>query len=187
MGELQKNGYNGSRGCKRVKMRRLSDMKTLIKYLLKEDTVIFFDVDGVLAPYEFGENRHCIDDAEWDRKMENGEDMYSTVAPVKLFQQFISQKGIDNVYVCSKANPEEYESKMKFCHDGYGIPMDHIIMVSSKNDKLAILKAFAEANSIPENKIAMVEDTTKTLDMIAKGSKCSTIHVSSFLDYSQEE
>lgn len=33
-------------------------MKTLIKYLLKEDTVIFFDVDGVLAPYEFGENRH---------------------------------------------------------------------------------------------------------------------------------
>ena len=24
-------------------------MKTLIKYLLKEDTVIFFDVDGVLA------------------------------------------------------------------------------------------------------------------------------------------
>lgn len=94
---------------------------------------------------------------------------------------------MDNVYVCSKANPEEYESKMKFCHDGYGIPMDHIIMVSSKNDKLAILKAFAEANSIPENKIAMVEDTTKTLDMIAKGSKCSTIHVSSFLDYSQEE
>lgn len=162
-------------------------MKTLIKYLLKEDTVIFFDVDGVLAPYEFGENRHCIDDAEWGRKMKNGEDMYSTVAPIKLFQQFISQKGIDNVYVCSKANPEEYESKMKFCHDGYGIPMDHIIMVSSKNDKLAILKAFAEANSIPENKIAMVEDTTKTLDMIAKGSKCSTIHVSSFLDYSQEE
>lgn len=66
-------------------------MKTLIKYLLKEDTVIFFDVDGVLAPYEFGENRHCIDDAEWDRKMKNGEDMYSTVAPIKLFQQFISQ------------------------------------------------------------------------------------------------
>lgn len=84
-------------------------MKTLIKYLLKEDTVIFFDVDGVLATYEFGANRHCIDDEEWDRKMENGEDMYATVAPIRLFQQFISQKGVDNVYVCSKANPEEMD------------------------------------------------------------------------------
>lgn len=43
------------------------------------------------------------------------------------------------MYMFVQSNPEEYEPK-KFCHDGYGIPMDHIIMVSSKNDKLAILK-----------------------------------------------
>ena len=146
-------------------------MNTLMGYLLQPDTVIFFDVDGVLAPYEFGVNKHCIDDEEWDRKMTAGEDMYSTVSPIKLFQNFIERKGIDNVYVCSKASTEEYASKIKFCQDGYGIPSNHIFLV---------------ALDVPEEKIAMVEDTVETLDMIFNNTNCATVHVSSFLDYNDE-
>lgn len=161
-------------------------MNTLMGYLLQTDTVIFFDVDGVLAPYEFGANKHCIDDEEWDRKMTAGEDMYSTVSPIRLFQNFIERKGTENVYVCSKASTEEWDSKLKFCYDGYGIPKDHIIRTSSKPEKVEVLKNFAKKHNIPENKIAMVEDTTETLDMIFNNTDCATVHVSSFLDYNDE-
>lgn len=161
-------------------------MSTLMNFLLQPDTVIFFDVDGVLAPYEFGDCRHCISDEEWDRKMEAGEDMYSTVSPIKLFQKFIKRKGTDNVYVCSKAHPEEYASKTKFCMDGYGIPYDHIALVPTKESKIATVETFADVNDIPEEKIAMVEDTVGTLDLFAKYTNCSTVHVSSFLDYDDE-
>lgn len=110
-------------------------MSKIMDFLLQPDTIIFFDVDGVLAPYEFGKLRHCIGDYEWKQRLEAGEDLYSMISPIKLLQAFIKRKGTDNIYVCSKAAPEEYESKKKFCHEGYGIPDDHIFLTSSKKDK----------------------------------------------------
>lgn len=86
-------------------------MSKIIDFLLQPDVIIFFDVDGVLAPYEFGEHKHCISDYEWKQRLKAGEDLYSAVSPIKVFQDFIKEKGTNNVYVCSKAAPEEYESK----------------------------------------------------------------------------
>lgn len=158
-------------------------MSKIIDFLLQPDVIIFFDVDGVLAPYEFGEHKHCISDYEWKQRLEAGEDLYSMISPIKLLQAFIKRKGTDNIYVCSKAAPEEYESKKKFCHEGYGIPMDHIFLTSSKKTKVSILKKFAKDRMIPEEKIAMVEDTVETLDMIGLYSHCATVHISSFFSY----
>lgn len=162
-------------------------MKNLMNYLLQHDVVIFFDVDGVLAPYEFGKHRHCIADEEWDKMLENGGDAYSIVSPIKLFQDFIKEKGTDNVYVCSKAHPEEYASKTKFCQEGYGIPSDHIFLVASKKEKLDIPRNFAITLDVPEEKIVMVEDTIETLDLIAKCGNFSTVHVSSFFAYNAKK
>ncbi len=158
-------------------------MSKIIDFLLQPDVIIFFDVDGVLAPYEFGEHKHCISDYEWKQRLKAGEDLYSAVSPIKVFQDFIKKKGTNNVYVCSKAAPEEYESKKKFCHEGYGIPVDHIFLSSTKKEKVSILRKFAKDHKISEKKVAMVEDTVETLDMIHICSKCSTVHVSSFFSY----
>ena len=73
--------------------------------------------------------------------------------------------------------------RKKFCHEGYGIPMDHIFLTSSKKTKVSILKKFAKDYMIPEEKIAMVEDTVETLDMIGLYSHCATVHISSFFSY----
>lgn len=163
--------------------KKEKQMSKIMDFLLQPDTIIFFDVDGALAPYEFGKLRHCIGDYEWKQRLEAGEDLYSMVSPIKLLQSFIKRKGTDNIYVCSKAAPEEYESKRKFCHEGYGIPMDHIFLTSSKKTKVSILKKFAKDHMIPEEKIAMVEDTVETLDMIGLYSHCATVHISSFFSY----
>ena len=78
-------------------------MSKIMDFLLQPDTIIFFDVDGVLAPYEFGKHKHCISDYEWKQRLKAGEDLYSAVSPIKVFQDFIKKKGTNNVYVCSKA------------------------------------------------------------------------------------
>ena len=74
-------------------------MSKIMDFLLQPDTIIFFDVDGVLAPYEFGKLRHCIGDYEWKQRLEAGEDLYSMISPIKLLQAFIKRKGTDNIYV----------------------------------------------------------------------------------------
>lgn len=74
-------------------------MSKIMDFLLQPDTIIFFDVDGVLAPYEFGKLRHCIGDYEWKQRLEAGEDLYSMISPIKLLQAFIKRKGTDNIYM----------------------------------------------------------------------------------------
>ena len=143
---------------------------------------VIFDVDGVLAPYEWGTNcRHSMPDDEWDSRLAAGEDLYKTIQPVKILQDFIAQKNPDEVYVCSKAANVEAKSKKEFCIREYGIKPKNICLVKKKSDKLMLLNTLRDTLGIPENRIAIVEDTVETLDMIAEKGDYKTIHVSSFL------
>ena len=158
-------------------------MNTIIKKLLEPDVIVVFDTDGVLAPYEWGKNnRHCMPNAEWDERLEQHEDIYKLIRPVKIFQDFIKQKDIKTIFVCSKSGQDEMASKAAFCKDNYGILAENIQFVKDKADKLCVLDQIRDRLNIPENKIAIVEDTVKTLDMIAADRDYITVHVSSFLD-----
>jgi len=156
--------------------------KDLINDLLQENRIVVFDVDGVLAPYEWGFKKHCMTDEEWISVLKLGEDMYSHVKPVKVFQDFISKKNIENIYVCSKAEDVEYESKKNFCIREYGILEDHIKLVKNKSDKVLFLNELTEELKIPEWDIAIVEDTVDTLNKIANSHMYYTVHVSSFFE-----
>lgn len=158
-------------------------MNTIIKKLLEPDIIVIFDTDGVLAPYEWGKNnRHCMPDAEWDERLEQHEDIYKCIRPVKVFQDFIKQKDIKTIFVCSKSGQVELESKTDFCKDNYGILAENIQFVKDKADKLCVLDKICDSLNVPEDKIAIVEDTVKTLNMIATDRDYITVHVSSFLD-----
>ena len=65
--------------------------------------------------------------------------------------------------------------------DVANIPDENIVFVKEKSDKLIFLEQLRDKLQIPENKIAIVEDTVKTLDKIAKAGDYITVHVSSFL------
>lgn len=72
--------------------------------------------------------------------------------------------------------------KKKFVMDNYNIPEENILKVSSKDEKLDVLRRFV-AKKERNYPIAMVEDTVKTLDKIYKEvPEIYTIHVSSFFD-----
>lgn len=156
--------------------------QSIIETIKQPGIIVVFDVDGVLAPYEWGKNcHHSMPDEEWNLKLANGEDLYRRIRPVKVLQDFISQKNIDEVYVCSKADLDELKSKTAFCVKEYGIKPENIYLVRQKAEKLVILDKIRDKLGVAEDQIAIVEDTVDTIDMIAERCDYKTIHVSSFL------
>lgn len=160
-------------------------MTRAIEFLMEPNTIVVFDIDGVLAPYEFTPRCHSvIDDDEWFELVKSG-DPYGALPPVKLIQRMIEEKGPDNVYVCSVSCTEEYEGKQRFVEKNYAVEPSHIRFVDSKGDKLNALRQIAAERGVEESQVAMVEDTVKTLDAIARASDFATIHVSSLFAYDE--
>lgn len=153
----------------------------IVDYIKNQGIIVVFDVDGVLAPYEWGNKRHCMSDEEWNNALASGENLYGKMRPVKTLQEFIKNKNTSEVYVCSKSADGEMQSKKKFCAVNYGIEPEYICFVKNKTDKLDFLNSLKSKLGIPESQIAIVEDTIETLDYIANNTEYITVHISSFL------
>lgn len=157
-------------------------MKNILQHLLLPEIAIVFDVDGVLAPYEFGFLSHNISDEEWSKMIENGNNPYDNISASPKMKKFISLKNIKKIYVCSKCTTEEEAGKREFVQKNYGILPDNIFFVREQEDKIAILEHIKEIENITDQEIAIVEDTIKTLDKIRKSGNYITVHISSFVD-----
>lgn len=155
--------------------------RIVLEELIDNDVYIFFDIDGVLAPYEFGSSNHRVSDDVWNQWLKERVDIYGGLSKSKILYNFIHEKGTRKVYVCSRAREEEKENKKKFVVNKYGIPEDHIFFVDTKEQKLSFLKDFCRDNHIDECDVAIVDDAVDTLDLIADNGDFCTVHVSSFL------
>ena len=122
-------------------------MKSKIQKLLKDKkSILVFDVDGVLAPMEYGEyNHYYYDDEEWAKELEKGIDFYGKVKPFKTIQDFLKDKNMDNIYVITKVmNKEEFIQKLSFLKKNYNIKEDNCYMVFKDRDKLLLLDEIKE-------------------------------------------
>ena len=65
-----------------------------IKELLKDNnSILVFDVDGVLALMEFGDRNHYYaSDEDWDNEVDNGLNLYTEDKVSKKMQQFLLKK-----------------------------------------------------------------------------------------------
>lgn len=102
-----------------------------------------------------------------------------------FLHDFIKNKNIDDVYVCSQADDYESVAKIKFVTDNYNIKRENIYLVKDKSMKVDVLNEIRDMRDIPENKIAIIEDTIKTLDAIAEKHNYVTVHISSFFDFEE--
>ena len=159
---------------------------TKIKELIdSNDSVLVFDMDGVLAKLEFGEYTHYdMDDTKWAQAYENGGTFYSEDKVIKRMQKYLSKKDMNNIYVLSKAyNENEHKDKIHFLTTYYNIKEENIFFVLENRDKIDVLnKIKANHPELEDYKIAMVEDTVEILDDVMARTKYSTIHISSFID-----
>lgn len=154
----------------------------ILQYLLKPEIAVVFDVDGVLAPYEFGYLSHSMSDEEWDEMVRNDINPYNAISYSPKMRRFISHKDIKKVYVCSKCTAAEESGKREFVQEKYGILPENIFFVREQEDKIAVLKHIKEIENVSDQEVAIVEDTVKTLDRIRENGNYITVHISSFID-----
>ena len=157
----------------------------LLSFMLEPETALVFDIDGVLAPYEYGELCHsaCPDD-DWERFVRE-EDPYGHMRPVRLIQRLIEEKGPERVYACSVAMDFEAAGKRDFVLRNYGIPANHVSIVSAKANKLAFLEEVRAALGVEPARVALIEDTVGTLNLVYEQTGFTTVHVSSLFAYDE--
>lgn len=158
--------------------------KSKIKELFENpNTVYIFDVDGVLAPIEYGEYNHYeLNDEAWAKALYES-DFYKDKKPFKTFQDFLKDKDRNRVYVATKVmNEVEKEQKIRFLVTHYQILPENIYEVYEHADKLDIIKRIAKQYPLLDAKyFVMIDDTVDVLNHIMENSDFSTVHISSFL------
>lgn len=160
----------------------------ILELMSRPDTAVVFDIDGVLAIYEFGSAERpghsaCCDD-DWETFVREN-DPYRDAKPIAAIQRFISERAAVDpslLFACSVADDYEEAGKVAFVERHYAIPHDNITMVRKKDDKIAFLEYLAIRSGLDRRNIVLVEDTTKTLDA-ADAAGFSTCHVTSFFLY----
>lgn len=159
-------------------------MKSKIMELLQaEDSVAIFDIDGVLAAYEYGEyNHNACRDEDWNEYISNNE-VYKEARPLKVLQDFIANKNEENVFVCSVASYDERIKKEAFVIKNYGISRMRIFFVTDKTKKVEAINMIKEMffPETEDKKFVMVDDTSSVLTNIQENSGYSTAHISSFM------
>lgn len=162
-------------------------MNSQIRELVKnENAVLVFDVDGVLAAYEYGERNHnACKDNEWDEYLKTN-NTYESARPLITIQKWLVEHGnIDRTYVCTaSANESEFMKKADFVVRNYPIKRENIFMTLERNEKLEVLKRIHETcyPGLGDEMIIMIDDTTEVLTNIQEHSEYSTAHISSFID-----
>lgn len=157
-----------------------------IKDILNDkESVLVFDIDGVLAIMEWGEYHHFGEDDEtWVKMYETNANYYTERFVSKKMQEFLKGKDTNRVYVITKAFcKNEEEDKRIFVNKFYCIPKEHVYVVRNNRDKTkAILEIKNKYPELSKHKIVMIEDTVEILTDIMEKTGFSTVHISSFLD-----
>lgn len=157
-----------------------------IKELLKDpDSVLIFDIDGVLAICEWGEYNHFdMSDEEWNARYADGQMYYTEEFVSKKMQDFLKSRDMSRVFVVTVAESDaEGKDKIHFSNEYYNIPRENVYYVKNKASKLdKVLEIRKKFPNLDDRKILMIDDTIEVLNNIMENTNYTTVHISSFLD-----
>lgn len=156
-----------------------------IKELLNDrNSILVFDIDGVLAKMEFGENTHFMDEDEWNRLVGEDINFYTEDKVSKKIQEFLEKKDKNRIYVITKVGGDnELLQKREYVNKYYNILNDNVYGVKKDSDKVhEIMNIKEKYNNLDDEKIIMIDDTVEILNDIMEHTNFSTAHISSFLD-----
>ena len=157
-----------------------------IKELLKDkNSVLVFDIDGVLAILEFGEyNHYYASDEDWDNFVNGDNNLYTEDKVSKKMQSFINTLNKKRVYVITQIGVEkEGQYKKEYAEKYYGILPENVFFVYRNNDKISRLDEIRSKHpEIEDYQLIMIDDTPDVLTDVQLKTKYSTAHISSFLD-----
>ncbi len=157
-----------------------------IKELLKdENSVLVFDIDGVLALLEFGEyNHYYASDEDWDAFVNEDNNLYTEDKVSKKMQEFLKNVDKNRVYVITAIGVnKEGTYKKDFVEKYYGINPSNVYYVDRSTSKIDNLNRIRSMHpEIEDYQLIMIDDTPDVLTEIQNNTKYSTAHISSFFD-----
>ena len=165
----------------KVKLMNLYD--GMINSSITKGKIIFWDIDGVLAPYRF--NNHVgVDDGTHNgmskEEVDNGCFLYRK--PSKHMQKVLNTSGAKkNIIMGHSGYYQEILDKKKWLKEYY-LMIDDIILTYQDIPKYKSIIDYCSENLIPLKDILFVDDTVPYLQM-AERQGISSWHISSFLDW----
>lgn len=159
----------------------MSRIKELIN---SNESVLVFDIDGVLAIMEFGIHNHFMDDDEWNDMVSKNINFYTEDKVSKTMKNFLSTKDMSKVYVVTKINEDnEIIQKQEYANKYYKILKENVYCVKNDSDKVnELLRIKDKYKELPDENLIMIDDTVEILNDIMENTNFSTAHISSFLD-----
>ena len=151
--------------------------------LHKEDTVIFFDIDGTLTSYDYGEYHahHELDYTDEFRKV----NIYADCKRLEPMYRFIQGHDMSRIF-CISREPHGHEAwKSEMVERLYGIPAAHIYYALETYEKPEIVKSvvkeyFPELN--PKS-VVCIDDNDDTLGKYMRETPFSTAHPMIFMEH----
>ncbi|MBR3133213.1 MAG: hypothetical protein IKG42_04000 [Clostridia bacterium] len=160
-------------------------MSKIKELLINNDSILVFDIDGVLALMEMGDyNHYKLTDSEWNEACEKGINYYDESVVCYKLVNFLKTRNMKNIYVITNVGSKnEGDFKKKFAKKYYNIPEENVYFVDQYSQKKEELKKIKSLYSeIEDYQIVMIDDTVEILNDIMKNTDFSTVHISSFLD-----
>ncbi len=159
-------------------------MSKIKELLNSDDSVLVFDIDGVLAIMEFGFHNHFMDDDEWNDMVSKNINTYTEDKVSKTMQRFLSTRNMNKVYVVTKINEDnEIIQKKEYANKYYKILKENVYCVKNDSDKVnELLRIKDKYKELPDENLIMIDDTVEILNDIMENTNFSTAHISSFLD-----
>ena len=144
-------------------------MSKIREILNDKNSVLVFDVDGVLAIMEWGEYNHYeqIDEA-WSNMYSEGTFFYTERYVSKRMQNFLKDKDMSRIYVISKVyNEHELEDKKVFLEKYYNIDRNHVYAVKDNKEKVELLNGIKNSHpDVDDHHLVMIDDTVEVLTSV---------------------
>lgn len=157
-------------------------MNKIRDILNKPDTVVFFDIDGTLTSYNYGEY-HAHHELDYTPEFRDV-NIYADCIRLKPLYDYIQSHDKSRLYCISK-EPHGHEAwKSDMVERLYGIPASHCFYTldSRKKPQIVMDKVKELFPGIDPKSVVLMDDNDETLGLYMKETPFCTAHPMLFME-----
>ncbi len=157
-------------------------MNKIWNILHEKDTVVFFDIDGTLTSYNYGEY-HAHHELDFTPEFRDV-NIYADCNRLEPLYQYIKGHDMDRIF-CISREPHGHEDwKSEMVERLYGIPKDHCYYTLIASEKPSIVKNVVDKlfPGIDSKSVVCIDDNDETLGMYMKETSFCTAHPMIFME-----
>ena len=157
-------------------------MSKIWEILHKPDTIVFFDIDGTLTSYNYGEHHahHELDGTPQFRDV----NIYADCKRLEPLYNYIKSHDVNRLF-CISREPHGHEAwKSEMVERLYGIPADHCFytLEAAEKPQIVINKVKELFPGISPESVVLMDDNDDTLGRYMAQTPFCTAHPMIFME-----